>query len=164
MFTRYPEGLASALEKLGGTSIPQANRSRVTAPMYIVRPLADNEVRKATSKFATHPPLAERIKILRSMAGGAGLAEYEAACRKVTRKSVVGARSLAAADDIPIEKPAASKDGEPSTRERARQASDAFLGAAGYERRMCGNCDAILKIPPGMMERVKRCPRCKAML
>ena len=39
MYTRWPEGLAAALEKLGGNTQAQTDQSQVTAPMYIVRPL-----------------------------------------------------------------------------------------------------------------------------
>ena len=48
-FTRYPMGLASALEKLSGSHSGLGDTSKVTAPMYIVRPLRADEHRKATS-------------------------------------------------------------------------------------------------------------------
>ena len=63
LYTRYPEGLASALEKLGGNRVVQTDKSSVTAPMYIVRPLHKDEPRKLTSAFSTHPPLDRRISI-----------------------------------------------------------------------------------------------------
>ena len=96
-FTRYPEGLASALEKIGGVAKPQADQSRVTAPMYIVRPLRQGEKLSVRgSWFATHPPIQERVKILRAMGGGAGYADYERACQKVTGRGMVGSQTLAA--------------------------------------------------------------------
>jgi heat shock protein HtpX len=69
MYTRWPEGLASALEKLGGARVPQADQSKVTAPMYIVRPLRAGERRSLSAAFSTHPPLEQRIRILRGMGG-----------------------------------------------------------------------------------------------
>jgi len=165
MFTRYPEGLASALEKLGASSVAQADTSRVTKPMYIVRPLAEGEHRRAVSPFATHPPLEKRIGVLRSMAGGAGLGAYERAYREVAKRRIVGSRSLASAEEIPIEKPRGTPGTVPLTRrERAREASDAFLSASGYERRPCGQCGALLKIPPRLHDRVHACPRCGARI
>jgi heat shock protein HtpX len=165
MFSRYPEGLARALEKLGASQVAQADTSRVTKPMYIVRPLAEGEQRQATSPFATHPPLEKRIRVLRGMAGGAGLGAYERAYRDVTKRRIVGSRSLAGAQEVPVEKPRAAP-GAPvsSRRQRAREASDAFLSASGYERRGCGQCGALLKIPPRLQERALACPRCGTRL
>jgi heat shock protein HtpX len=68
-FTGNPEGLARALEKLGGYSrrIPMdANPS--TAHMFIVNPLAGG--RSLMNLFSTHPPLEERIARLRGTPGG----------------------------------------------------------------------------------------------
>lgn len=161
-FTRYPEGLASALEKLGGDQQPQADKSRVTAPMYIVRPLRAGQKRSLSSKFSTHPPLAERISILRSMAGGAGYAAYEQASKKVIKRSIVGARTLAAAQDIPSRGPGPKDENSPA--QRARLASDAFLAGSGYKRQQCGSCSAVLKVPPSLAGRVSRCPRCRQQL
>ena len=165
LFTRYPEGLASALEKLGAATHPQADTSRVTRPMYIVRPLAAGERRAATSWFSTHPSLAERIRVLRSMGGGADFGAYERAFRAVTGRRVVGARSLAAAGSVAAQPPRHGTPPErPTPRQRAREASDAFLSASGYARRSCGQCGALLKIPPRLRQRVQACPRCGARL
>ena len=61
--TRYPEGLASALEKIKNASIPTQTATKTTAPLYFSDPF----INKFGSIFATHPPLDERIKRLRSM-------------------------------------------------------------------------------------------------
>ena len=162
MFTRYPEGLASALEKLGGSRQVQQDQSRVTAPMYIVRPLAEGAKRSLSSAFSTHPPLGDRIKVLRSMDGGAGFSNYEQAYRKAHGgKGVIGARSLVGEGKVAAVAPETDTT---STRERTREASDAFLAASGYERRTCSACGASHKIPPELAPRVKTCMRCKAPL
>src|SRR5271157_4546381 len=81
LYTRYPEGLASALEKLEQSTTPVKNATQATAPMYIVNPFRNKmNVNNLTS---THPPLQERIRILRSMAGGAAYANYDQAYRQV---------------------------------------------------------------------------------
>ncbi len=162
LFTRYPEGLARALEKLAGNRVPLADQSRVTAPMYIVRPLRPGEVMKATSAFATHPPLEKRIRILRAMGGGADYRSYEEAYRKVAGGSVIGARTLSAAEGVGIREAAA--EGPAGEHARHREASDALLSASGYARIECGSCGAVLKIPPSVASRVDRCPRCRARL
>ena len=185
-FTRYPEGLASALEKIGGVDRPQADQSRVTAPMYIVRPLRKGESKKVrASWFATHPPIQERVRILRAMGGGAGYADYERACLQVTGKSMVGERSIAAdgsavtAHAPAFVAPAVAEAAAPAAaspaappgvpprlerRRRRREASDAFLSASGYEKRTCSACRAVIKVPPSMRDQVRACPRCAATL
>ena len=68
LLTRYPEGLASALEKISndGASLPRA--SNATAHLYISNPLRGREKSAWFAKlFMTHPPLQDRIRILRSM-------------------------------------------------------------------------------------------------
>jgi len=69
-FTGHPEGLASALEKLGTYSkqIPM-NASPSTAHMFIVNPLSGKSL---MSLFSTHPPLEERIARLRGQRGSGG--------------------------------------------------------------------------------------------
>ena len=163
MFTRYPEGLASALEKLGGKSIPQADQSKVTAPMYIVRPLHKGERRSLTSAFSTHPPLEKRIRILRGMGTSADFASYDRAYAGTTGKHVVGARSLAGTQPLAAREPTGGAVETP--RERVRQASNAFLAGSGYAVHECQGCGAVLKIPPELQGgKLTACPRCAAPL
>lgn len=66
--TRYPEGLASALEKISRDPEPLEAANRATEHMYIVNPLkAIGE--KTSSLFATHPPTADRVRRLRGIMG-----------------------------------------------------------------------------------------------
>ncbi|MEW6742637.1 MAG: M48 family metallopeptidase [Planctomycetota bacterium] len=162
MFTRYPEGLASALEKLGGSRAPLADESRVTAPMYIVQPLRARSGRRASSLFATHPPIEERIRILRGMAGGAGLREYAKAYEAIKRRSLVGNRTLKETESVEM-RAAGAVEGE-RPHERARMASNAVLTAAGYDLRTCKQCGATLKIPPSLRGKLRGCPRCDGSL
>ena len=68
LLTRYPEGLARALEKIGQyNKNPMRGASTATAHLYISSPFGAAGKRVANI-FATHPPLAERIKALREMA------------------------------------------------------------------------------------------------
>lgn len=64
LLTRYPEGLANALEKISSSAAPMANANKATAHLFISNPLKSNGFSKL---FSTHPPLADRIKILREM-------------------------------------------------------------------------------------------------
>src|SRR3989344_5110964 len=68
LLTRYPDGLASALEKLKNDHTPPRSASNATAHLFIENPFENKKVKNFfTSLFNTHPPLDERIKILRSM-------------------------------------------------------------------------------------------------
>lgn len=68
LVTRYPAGLASALEKLAKDHTPPKTASNATAHLYIENPFDNKKVKNFfTGLFNTHPPLEERIKILRSM-------------------------------------------------------------------------------------------------
>lgn len=64
LLTRYPEGLASALEKISKDTEPLEAANRATAHLYIANPFKGKKVMKF---FMTHPPLEDRIKALRGM-------------------------------------------------------------------------------------------------
>lgn len=64
LLTRYPEGLASALEKISSDTEKLEVANRATAPLYIVNPFKG---KKIVNLFATHPPIEERIAALRGM-------------------------------------------------------------------------------------------------
>jgi len=64
--TRYPEGLASALEKISGDKEILEAANGATAHLYISNPLKNTGSTMA-NWFSTHPPIDERIKRLREM-------------------------------------------------------------------------------------------------
>lgn len=66
LITRYPDGLASALEKISADSEPLEASNKATAHLYIVNPLK-NLKGPFNNLFSTHPPIEERIKRLREM-------------------------------------------------------------------------------------------------
>jgi heat shock protein HtpX len=66
--TRYPEGLARALDKISGDRDVLEVANRATEHLYIVNPFKPFETR-ARSMFSTHPPIQDRIARLRQMAG-----------------------------------------------------------------------------------------------
>jgi len=68
LLTRYPEGLASALEKIAADPEPLEAATKATAHMFIWNPLRDHGG-ALNSLFDTHPPVQERIRRLREMAG-----------------------------------------------------------------------------------------------
>lgn len=64
LLTRYPEGLASALGKIGQYSKPMQRQSSAIAHLYIANPLGGGMGKKVATLFATHPPIEDRIKAL----------------------------------------------------------------------------------------------------
>ncbi|KPK77283.1 MAG: heat-shock protein HtpX [candidate division Zixibacteria bacterium SM23_73] len=64
--TRYPEGLASALEKISKDKELLEVANKATAHLYIINPLLEHRG-KLNDLFSTHPPVKDRIKRLRSM-------------------------------------------------------------------------------------------------
>jgi heat shock protein HtpX len=64
LLTRYPEGLARALEKISGDTEPLEAANRATAHLYISNPLKGKSFSKL---FMTHPPIEERVQILRNL-------------------------------------------------------------------------------------------------
>ena len=65
--TRYPEGLASALQKLGEYGRPMRRVDSAMAHMFINDPVKPGLVERA---FSTHPPIPKRIQRLRQIGGG----------------------------------------------------------------------------------------------
>lgn len=65
LLTRYPEGLAKALEKISTYNAPMKSAHTATAHLFIANPFGSKA--SFSNLFATHPPAEERIKILRNM-------------------------------------------------------------------------------------------------
>lgn len=64
LLTRYPEGLARALEKIQSSTAPLSTASTATAHLFISNPFKGKSI---SSLFSTHPPIADRIAKLRGM-------------------------------------------------------------------------------------------------
>jgi len=71
LLTRYPDGLASALEKIAKDREPLEVANKATAHLYIASPFKDKDEQDGrgwlAGLFDTHPPVADRIKKLRAM-------------------------------------------------------------------------------------------------
>jgi len=65
LLTRYPEGLASALQKISTYSAPMRKTSHATAHLFISNPFGSERKKSFNRFFASHPPVEERIKALR---------------------------------------------------------------------------------------------------
>ena len=71
LLTRYPEGLASALQKISANHQPLQRVSHATAHLFIADPYSDSDEmtmgKRINNLFATHPPVESRIQLLREM-------------------------------------------------------------------------------------------------
>jgi len=66
LLTRYPEGLASALEKIGSYPRPMARANHAIAHLFISNPFGGGKTSGFITKiFSTHPPIEERVRVLR---------------------------------------------------------------------------------------------------
>jgi len=157
-FTRYPKGLASALEKISHKAKPPKHTNRAVAPLYIVNPL---QARAPGGFFSTHPPTDDRIRILRSMGGGAGFAAYETAYRNVHGKNqhCLSDGTLSGQKDVPVRPPTVEAEPEQETLEQAREALDYLDRLADFLLIPCV-CGLRIKIPPGFQQAMIACPRC----
>ncbi len=71
LLTRHPDGLASALEKIGGYQAPMRGANTATAHLFISSPFGTKRAGAGgwiESLFSTHPPIADRINALRAQA------------------------------------------------------------------------------------------------
>jgi len=68
LLTRYPEGLALALEKISSDSTPIKSACGSTAHLWIDTPFKNKQHKSfMTNLFMTHPPIEERVRRLRKM-------------------------------------------------------------------------------------------------
>lgn len=109
-FTRYPQGLASALAKISTSVYVYRDADKITSAMYIVHPL-DSEIQyKNTysmfgSLFATHPPTEKRIAVLTKMVGADFNAYNEAFCKvSGKRKPILKKEELYGCKPLSIKK------------------------------------------------------------
>ncbi len=71
LLTRYPEGLARALEKISQDTEPLKAANKATAHLYIINPLKEHKGKTRAwfaGLFSTHPKISERVAKLREMA------------------------------------------------------------------------------------------------
>ncbi len=160
LYTRYPEGLASALEKLGASNTRVQKANKATAPMYIVNPLEKKSL-SAEGLTSTHPAISERVRILRAM-GGASYAAYDQAYR--SSKGGVGIVPASAVATPAVGLRAASAESGPVESlpdriDRTRETSDMLWKMNNYRTIDC-DCGTRLRVSPGHRAPTVRCPHC----
>lgn len=160
--TRYPEGLASALEKISGCTEDLPSANKVTAGMYIANPLKKKGMR-LSDLTSTHPPISERIRILRGMMYGAGFSDYQKAFSAVKKSSseIIPSTELDEAGVIPLRAAGEQLAGVKSAVDEKRDLGNIMMAVNDYSSITC-ECGLKIKIPPGFgMNRPEiTCPKC----
>ena len=157
--TRYPEGLASALEKIASAGLKPASANRVTAPMYIANPFQEEGL-GFVHMFSTHPPVEQRIKILRTMAGGAGYLNYEKAYSAVTGEAhLIPPSGLKEAREVLVREARPEEPKELGAKEQARAIGDLTRAVNQFTFLTCV-CGLKIKVPPDFKQPKIICPRC----
>ncbi len=161
--TRYPEGLASALEKISNCTDELPSANKVTAALYIANPLKKKGM-KLSDLTSTHPPTSERIKILRGMmfGHGANYNDYQKAFSSVKKSSsvIIPASGLSDAGVIPLRTGGQSGE-ENSTADEKRKTGNIMMAVNNYSSITC-QCGMKIKIPPGFGANKPEitCPKC----
>lgn len=162
--TRYPEGLAGALEKIANDKSPQlAAVNKVTAPMYIVNPFKKKKQMKLSDLTSTHPPISERIRILRNMTHGASFKDYSDSFSNTTHTKTVVPPSALTKEDIALRQAGAEAKKKQRLEKQMHQVGDIMRRVNGFVFLTCV-CDVKLKVPPNFKGNKVKCPRCKRIL
>ncbi|MHC4602743.1 MAG: M48 family metallopeptidase [Planctomycetota bacterium] len=162
--TRYPEGLAGALEKIANDRSPQlATVNKVTAPMYIVNPFKKKKQMKLSDLTSTHPPISERIKILRGMTHGASFKDYSRSFSDITHTKTVIPPTALTKEDIALRQAGAEAKKKQRRETQMRQVGDIMRRVNQFVFLTC-LCGLKLKIPPNFKAKKVNCPKCKRTL
>lgn len=160
--TRYPIGLASALQKIAKKS-SVSFVSKITAPMFIVNPRFAGGDEDSVFAVSTHPPIYKRIAILTQLqhGGTVSLGNYQKIYEKEVGKSALLSNAVLKADTG--ERVRLQSEAENNVPEQAKAVGDILLANAGFRILTC-ECGLKIKLPPGSMAAKVRCPRCKKEL
>ncbi len=162
--TRYPEGLAGALEKIAGDPSPQlATANKVTAPMYIVNPFKKKGQMKLSDLTSTHPPISERVRILRNMTHGVSYKDYSQAYTSTTHHKTIIPASALTDEQIAVREASEKAVKEKRKADQMRQVGDIMRVINGFVFLTCV-CGLKLKVPPNYKPNTVKCPRCGKVL
>jgi heat shock protein HtpX len=158
-YTRYPEGLASALEKIAASTDQLKSANKATAPMYIINPFRKQGM-PAEDLTSTHPPTSERIRILRAMSG-ASYEDYSTAYQQVrhTDKAFIPAAATAATGSLALRAAQPEAPEKIEEVQRVRETTNALWNTHNYRTITCA-CGTRLRLPPSYKLPEIKCPHC----
>lgn len=154
--TRYPIGLASALQKIAKHSSIDFV-SKITAPMFIVNPqfAADDD---SLFSASTHPPVYKRIAILTQLqhGGKVSLETYQRIYEKELEASGLFSKTTLETD----KSEAVRAESAEKISESRKDLADVILANAGFKIATC-ECGLKIKLPPSDLRMKVVCPRCR---
>jgi len=158
--TRYPDGLASALEKISGSHLDLKTANKVTAPMYIINPLKKKGM-QLSNVTSTHPPITERINILRSMTQGVNYANYQNAFNTVKGKTsgLIPQSGLTDSSKIGLRSSEFLQPTLESNKQVKRDVGDLMMKLNNFLFINC-TCGIKIKVPPDFKNNSITCPKC----
>ncbi|MBK6913388.1 MAG: M48 family metallopeptidase [Ignavibacteriales bacterium] len=158
--TRYPEGFAAALEKISNSDLDLQKANKITAPMYIVNPLKKKGM-KLSDLSSTHPPISERIRILRNLQQGANFKNYQQAFEMVKGKKsdLIPPSALNDPASIGILQPLVTQQTFEEMKSAKREVGDVLMKLNDFKFVNC-TCGLKIKIPPAFKQSSFKCPKC----
>lgn len=158
--TRYPDGLASALEKISGTHLDLKSANKVTAPMYIINPLKKKGM-QISNLSSTHPPITERINILRSMTQGVNYTNYQAAFNQIKgrQSNIIPQSGLTDTTKMGLRSTELSQTTFETNKQVKREVGDLMMKLNNFLFINC-TCGIKLKVPPDFKGSSITCPKC----
>ncbi len=162
--TRYPSGLASALEKISSSSLDLMWANKVTAPMCIVDPMEIAHQSALSDYRSSHPPVHTRVGILRDLAheNNVSFRNYQASFSKKTKDyKLLPERALKDKKSVGVREPSSEK--ADNMKHKKRQIGDIVMAAGGFMFLPC-SCGLKMKLPPSLGQSRVQCPRCGKFL
>ena len=131
--------------------------------MFIVNPFKKPDSMKLSDLTSTHPPISERIRILRNMMHGASFKDYSDAFVKTTGHRTIVPPVALTKEDIALREASAEAKKEMRKQAQMHQVGDIMRKVQGFIFLTCA-CGLSLKIPPNYKSNTVTCPRCKREL
>ena len=149
------------MEKISSDPAPQLDSAnKVTAPMYIVNPFKKKGQMKLSDLTSTHPPISERVRILRNLTHGASFKDYSEAYSNVTHSKAAFIPASAMTKEQVALRDAQEKAVKQERKEnQARQIGDIMRKVNQFAFIPCA-CGLTMKIPPNFKGKNVTCPRC----
>ncbi|MCD4820235.1 MAG: M48 family metallopeptidase [Candidatus Cloacimonetes bacterium] len=157
--TRYPPGLASALAKISSSPLILEHVNKATSAFYI----SDPYYNKKTMAFSsgTHPPIAKRISILKSLSHGIDYLDYQNAYSKFSgnkRSNIIPSSGLTDNKNLKIRKP--FEDTSPLGNLGGKHGLGDMIRSINNFAFIVCSCGLKFKIPPEFPNPEIVCPRC----
>lgn len=158
--TRYPVGLASALQKIAKHSSVDFV-SKITAPMFIVNPQFAGADEDSVFSGSTHPPVYKRIAILTQLqhGGKVSLENYQKLYEKELSTSGLFSKTTLESD----KSEAVRAESTEKFTESRTDVADVILANTGFKIVTC-ECGLKIKLPPSDLRMKVVCPRCRKEL